>query len=153
MSTTARLSLPYIAPQQAQKQVTYNAAMALLDQLVQPAVKSRTTAAPPGSPAEGDTYIVAPSATGAWSGKDSKFAAWLSGAWSFRTPGRGLAGLCGRHRRARGLASPAPGRASSPMAAPALAKLGINATADLDQPARRRRRREPFHPRRQRATG
>ena len=33
MSTTARLSLPYIAPQQAQKQVTYNAAMALLDQL------------------------------------------------------------------------------------------------------------------------
>ena len=64
MSTTARLSLPYIAPQQAQKQVTYNAAMALLDQLVQPTVKSRTTAAPPGSPAEGDTYIVAPAATG-----------------------------------------------------------------------------------------
>ena len=62
MSTTARLSLPYIAPQQAQKQVTYNAAMALLDQLVQPTVKSRTTAAPPGSPAEGDTYIVAPAA-------------------------------------------------------------------------------------------
>jgi len=65
MSTTARLSLPYIAPQQAQKQVTYNAAMAALDQLVQPAVKSRTTTVPPTSPAEGDTYIVAPPSTGA----------------------------------------------------------------------------------------
>src|SRR5690349_4650996 len=86
MSTTARLLLPYIAPQQAQKQVTYNSAMALLDQLVQPAVKSRTTAAPPGSPAEGDAYVVAPSATGAWAGKDGKLAAWLSGAWSFTTP-------------------------------------------------------------------
>ena len=58
MSTTARLSLPYIAPQQAQKQVTYNAAMARLDQLVQPAVKSRSIAAPPAGPTEGDAYIV-----------------------------------------------------------------------------------------------
>ena len=63
--------------------------MAALDQLVQPAVKSRTTATPPGSPAEGDTYIVAPSATGAWSGKDKSFACWLSGAWSFMTPAEG----------------------------------------------------------------
>jgi hypothetical protein len=89
MSATARLNLPYIAPLQAQKQVTYNEAMAALDQLVQPAVKSRTTTVPPGSPAEGDTYIVAPSATGAWAGKDGKFACWLEGAWSFRTPADG----------------------------------------------------------------
>ena len=67
MTATARLNLPYIAPLQAQKQVTYNEAMAALDQLVQPAVKSRTVTAPTGSPAEGDTYIVAESATGAWS--------------------------------------------------------------------------------------
>ena len=31
MSATARLNLPYIAPLQAQKQVTYNEAMAALD--------------------------------------------------------------------------------------------------------------------------
>ena len=89
MSTTARLNLPYIAPLQAQKQVTYNEAMAVLDQLVQPAVKSRSLAAPPGSPAEGDTYIVAPSATGVWSGKDGQFACRLNGAWSFREPADG----------------------------------------------------------------
>jgi len=111
MSTTARLSLPYIAPQQAQKQVTYNAAMALLDQLVQPTVKSRTTAAPPGSPAEGDTYIVAPAATGDWAGKDGRFAAWLGGAWSFATPVEGwLAYVVDTGELAVSLR--APGRAS-----------------------------------------
>lgn len=89
MTATARLNLPYIAPLQAQKQVTYNEAMAALDQLVQPAVKSRTVTVPPGSPAEGDTYIVAPSATGAWAGKDGQFACWLDGAWSFRAPADG----------------------------------------------------------------
>jgi hypothetical protein len=89
MSATARLNLPYIAPLQAQKQVTYNEAMSALDQLVQPSVKSRSVAAPPGSPAEGDTYIVAPSATGAWAGKDGEFACWLNDAWGFRAPADG----------------------------------------------------------------
>src|SRR5690606_4311035 len=42
MSATARLNLPYIAPLQAQKQVSYNDAMAALDQLVQPVVLSRS---------------------------------------------------------------------------------------------------------------
>jgi hypothetical protein len=89
LSATARLNLPYIAPLQAQKQVTYNEAMAALDQLVQPAVVSRTTAAPPASPDEGDTYIAPPSATGDWTGKDGSFACWLDGAWSYRTPADG----------------------------------------------------------------
>lgn len=88
MSVTARLALPYIAPQQAQKQVTYNEAMALLDLLVQPAVKSRSVATPPASPAEGDSYIVAPAATGLWTGRDGDLAVWL-GAWAFRSPGNG----------------------------------------------------------------
>ncbi len=89
MTATARLSLPYIAPLQAQKQVTYNEAMAALDQLVQPAVKSRTQSAPPASPGEGDTYIVGPSATGIWAGRDDDFATWRDGAWSFRSPADG----------------------------------------------------------------
>jgi len=89
MDATPRLQLPYIAPQQAQKQVTYNQAMRALDQLVQPAVKSRTIAMPPGSPAEGDTYVVGPAATGAWAGKDGQLASLLDGVWTFRTPADG----------------------------------------------------------------
>jgi hypothetical protein len=89
MDNSPRLGLPYIAPQQAQKQVTYNEAIRALDVLVQPVVKSRTTTAPPGSPAEGDTYIVAPSATGAWAGKDGKIATFVDGGWDFVTPANG----------------------------------------------------------------
>ena len=86
MDTTPRLKLPYIAPQQAQKQVTYNEAMRSLDVLVQPVVKSRTLATPPGSPAEGDAYLVATGPTGAWAAKDGKIACYLDGAWMFHTP-------------------------------------------------------------------
>jgi hypothetical protein len=130
MSTTARLLLPYIAPQQAQKQVTYNAAMALLDQLVQPSVKSRTTTAPPGSPAEGDTYIVAPSATGDWTGKDGKLAAWLSGAWSFLAPAEGWLAYVADAAELAVFTSGAWASFVTNGGA-ALAKLGINTTADL----------------------
>lgn len=130
MSATARLNLPYIAPLQAQKQVTYNEAMAALDQLVQPAVKSRTTTAPPGSPAEGDAYVVAPSATGAWAGKDGKFACWLNGGWSFRTPADGwLAYVIDTAELA--ICQSGLWASFVTNGGAALAKLGINAAADL----------------------
>ncbi|HZY67805.1 MAG TPA: DUF2793 domain-containing protein [Devosia sp.] len=89
MSATPRLNLPYIAPLQAQKQVTYNEAMAALDQLVQPVVKSRSLAAPPVGPVDGDSYIVPPLATGDWAGKDGQLATWLDGGWRYQVPGDG----------------------------------------------------------------
>ena len=129
MSMTARLSLPYIAPQQAQKQVTYNAAMALLDQLVQASVKSRSVATPPGSPAAGDAYVVAASATGAWSGKDGKLATFTDAGWSFVTPHNGwLVWVLD----AGEIAVFASGVWSSvlPVGGTGLARFGINAVAD-----------------------
>lgn len=86
MDTTPRLNLPYIAPQQAQKQVTYNEAMRSLDLLVQPVIKSRTAATPPGSPVEGDAYLIAASPTGAWTGKTGYIACYVDAGWSFRAP-------------------------------------------------------------------
>jgi hypothetical protein len=130
MSATARLNLPYIAPLQAQKQVTYNQAMAALDQLVQPAVISRTTASPPGSPDEGDTYVVGASATGAWSGKDSKFACWLSGAWSYRTPAEGWLAYVTDTSELAVYQSGAWGT-FAPTGGTGLEKFGINVAADL----------------------
>lgn len=55
-------------------------------------VKSATQAAPPTSPATGDTYLVPAGATGAWAGQAGKRARWASptaGQWNFRTPTRG----------------------------------------------------------------
>jgi hypothetical protein len=49
-------------------------------------VKDRDLATPPGSPANGDRYIVAASGTGAWVGQDAKVAVWNGSAWVFYTP-------------------------------------------------------------------
>lgn len=49
-------------------------------------VKDRNLSSPPGSPANGDTYIVGPSPTGAWAGQAGKVAVWSGTAWVFGTP-------------------------------------------------------------------
>jgi hypothetical protein len=94
MDETARLSLPFIMPQQAQKHVTHNEALQALDALVQPVVESRTLTTPPGTPLLGDAYIVGPSATGAWSGHDAELVAFQSGAWLFYDPAPGWQVYC-----------------------------------------------------------
>jgi hypothetical protein len=45
-------------------------------------VASRTTAAPPASPAEGERYIVPIGATGAWAGRTDQIAVRIAGAWN-----------------------------------------------------------------------
>lgn len=90
MSQTANLQLPYIAAAQAQKHVTHNEALAILDVLVHCAVESRNIASPPPAPQEGERYIVADGATGAWAGKEGRLAAWSNGAWLYHAPAAGL---------------------------------------------------------------
>ena len=84
---TTHLLLPYILAAQAQKHVTHNEALRLLDGLIQLSVLDRNVATPPGSPAEGARYIVASGATGAWSGWTGDIALWSDGAW-VRLPAR-----------------------------------------------------------------
>jgi len=86
MTSTTKLTLPLIDANQAQKHVTHNEALMALDQLVQATVLSAALAAPPATSSDGDAYIVAASATGAWAGKSNQIAAWQQGAWSFYPP-------------------------------------------------------------------
>mgnify|MGYP000129379182 FL=1 len=79
--TTTHLGLPYLMAAQAQKHVTHNEALRLLDAMVQLAVLDRTRTAPPASPADGDRHLVAPGATGLWAGWDLNVAFWVDGAW------------------------------------------------------------------------
>lgn len=88
MSNSPNLALPYLVAQQAQKEITHNDALNMLDALAQISVKDRTLTTPPGSPAEGDCYIVPVSATGAWSGQTGNIACYYSG-WIFKTPEEG----------------------------------------------------------------
>ena len=83
---STHLHLPYIAANQAQKHVTHNEAIRLLDALVQMAVISRVLTAPPATPADGDRYIVAPAATGAWATWDLNIAFYVDGAWMKLVP-------------------------------------------------------------------
>jgi Protein of unknown function (DUF2793) len=89
MTSSPNLSLPYIAAAQAQKHVTHNEAVRALDALVQLAVLDRDLAIAPPSPANGDRYLVAGGATGAWSGQAVKVAAFQDGAWVYLTPREG----------------------------------------------------------------
>jgi hypothetical protein len=90
MSQTARLALPVIEAAQAQKHVTHNEALVLLDALVQLAVESRTLSSPPSSPDEGSCYIPAAGASGAWSGWDGELALFGGGAWTRIVPRSGM---------------------------------------------------------------
>ena len=86
MADTPNLVLPYLAANQSQKHVTVNEALRRLDALVQITVQSSALAAPPGSQVEGQRWIIAASATGAWAGQSGKIAAWQDGAWAFYAP-------------------------------------------------------------------
>ncbi|MGB0084221.1 MAG: DUF2793 domain-containing protein [Rhodomicrobiaceae bacterium] len=89
MANSTNLNMPFIEAAQAQKHVTHNAALQVLDAVLMLAVLDRDLAAPPGSPAEGDRYLVASSATSGWAGQDGKIAAWQDGAWAFYAPRAG----------------------------------------------------------------
>ena len=78
------LSLPLILPAQAQKHVTHNEALRLLDILVQPVVTSRGQNTPPATPATGERYIVGTSPIGLWAGHANDIAIWeVPGGWAF----------------------------------------------------------------------
>jgi Protein of unknown function (DUF2793) len=83
---TTHLLLPYILASQAQKHVTHNEALRLLDAMVQLSVLDRDLTAPPVSPADGDRHIVASGATGLWTGWDLNVAFWIDGTWMRLVP-------------------------------------------------------------------
>jgi len=80
------LALPLIQPSQAQKHVTHNEALRVLDVLVQPVVASRTLTSPPPAAGPGDRHIVAAGGLGAWAGQDGSIALREETGWMFLAP-------------------------------------------------------------------
>ena len=87
--TTTHLSLPFLLAAQAQKHVTHNEALRLLDAMVQLSVLDRTRTTPPASPTDGNRHLVASGATGLWAGWDLNIAFWVDGAWIRLVPRTG----------------------------------------------------------------
>lgn len=88
MTVTPMLELPHILPSQAQKHVTHNEALERLDVLVQSVALGRA-AVPPSAPVEGECWIVADDATGAFAGRDGVLARFRDGVWEFLPPRAG----------------------------------------------------------------
>ncbi len=83
---TARWNLPFLAVAQAQKEVTHNEALALIDLLLHPSATAIGTNTPPASPAIGECWLLGSAPTGAWSGRAGQIAGWTSGGWRFILP-------------------------------------------------------------------
>ncbi len=83
------LNLPFLLPSQAQKHVTHNEALRVLDALVQMSVVSTTLNTPPAEPEEGACFILPAGALDAWAGQDSTIAVRDNGAWAFFAPKAG----------------------------------------------------------------
>lgn len=83
--TTPILLLDEWEESQAQPQLTVNKALRWLECMAQLSVISASTSAPPGSPADGDRYII-PSGGGSgdWAGHEGEVALFISTAWDYR---------------------------------------------------------------------
>lgn len=77
------LSMPYIQPAQAQKHVTHNEALRILDAVTQLSVISTDIGTPPVAPTPGDRYIVASPAGEDWEGQEQTIAIWVDNTWQF----------------------------------------------------------------------
>jgi hypothetical protein len=87
---TPRLRIPELVSMQEANAVTWNETLVQLDAFVDLYLLGQFVNTPPGSPADGDAYLVGGSPTGAWSGYAYKIASCIDGAWRFYTPFNGL---------------------------------------------------------------
>ena len=85
---TPLLALTELTNKQANAEVPLNLDLRHLERFATLNVLA-TQNAPPGSPANGDTYIVGAAGSGAWSGHNNQIASYQSG-WYFFTPFTGI---------------------------------------------------------------
>lgn len=83
MTTSINLGIPYISPNQSQPDVTHNDALVMIQVLLSTGVWQVGLNTPPGSPENGDAYIVGTSPTGVWVGKENCIAAYYQDQWYY----------------------------------------------------------------------
>ncbi|OED47236.1 hypothetical protein AB838_16585 [Rhodobacteraceae bacterium (ex Bugula neritina AB1)] len=84
--TSPILALPYLMPSQAQKHVTHNEALQMLDALVQLRVETFGAATPPAGPALGEAHALGNAPAAAWAGHAHQIAVWQGEGWLFLLP-------------------------------------------------------------------
>src|SRR3546814_5145508 len=90
LPTTARFRLPLLAAAQAQKEITHNEALTLLDALVQPVIEAGPQDDPPSAPTVGHGWLVGGAPTGDWTEATGRIAVYTAGGWRFVEPRAGM---------------------------------------------------------------
>lgn len=84
-----RLGLPYLMPSQAQKHVTHNEALTMLDVMVQTVITAFDAQTPPASPDPDQIFALGDAPTGDWAGAAGSLAQWAGSGWVLITPRTG----------------------------------------------------------------
>jgi hypothetical protein len=82
-SVTPRLALPLLLAGQAQKEITNNEALVLIDALIVARAEGANAAVPPSAPLPGQCWALGVSPTGVWLGKGGQLAVYTDGGWRF----------------------------------------------------------------------
>ncbi len=83
---SARLSLPFLAPSQAQKHVTHNEALTRLDAIVQLTLEETGAETPPALPEVGQAWGLGAAPANEWAGQAGRIATFDGTGWIFVTP-------------------------------------------------------------------
>lgn len=130
---TPNLALPYLLSNQAQKHVTLNESLRLLDGLMFLSVIARGEDTPPPSPAEGSRYLIGDGASDDWSGHAGDIAFFADGSWLFLTPRTGWT-LYDEQEGDLLVYDGADWQSVQPDALQDLTRLGLGGTADEANP-------------------
>lgn len=87
---TARHKMPFLAVSQAQKEITHNEALVIIDALLHPVVQSQLSTPPTVTDADiGKCWLIGASPIAEWSGKTDHIAVWIGGGWRYLSVGDG----------------------------------------------------------------
>lgn len=124
---TENLQLPFIQAAQAQKHVTHNEALEVLDVTVQLTIQNFDRLTPPANPSAGEAWALGATPVDAWDGQAGAIAAWQGGGWIFVTPKEGWRAWGMQPEEMRVYRA---GTWGPLVSFDNLARVGINATAD-----------------------
>lgn len=85
-----RFALPFLASGQAQKEITHNEALMMIDMLLHIRVEEMGRNIPPDTPIAGQCWIIAAGGAGIWEGLENGLACYTSGGWRFIVPQPGM---------------------------------------------------------------